>query len=96
MLSGPSALAEPSSSNSEVVAQPMVVDFVMFESCGLEGGLGTGNLEGAAVCPFILCVSENEETKQRMNAEEARLTEFQLNKYGVLKDGMCEPRSRSV
>ena len=74
----------------------MVVDFVMFESCGLEGGLEIGNLDGAAVCPFFFFVSENEETVQVMNAELARLTEFQLKKYGMLKDGMCEPRSRSV
>ena len=85
VLFGPSAIAEPLSSNSEVVAQTLAVDFVMFESCGLEGGLESGNLEGAAVCPFILCVSENEETRQVMNAELARLTEFQLKKYAELQ-----------
>ena len=89
VLFGPSAIAEPSSSNSEVVAQTMALDFVMFESCGLKGGLESGNLEGAAVCPFILRVSENEETRQVVNAELVRLTEFQLKKYGMLNYRLC-------
>ena len=79
-----SAVAKPSSSNSEVVAQPVAVDFVMFESCSLKSGLASGNMEGTAVCSFIPCVSENEETRQVVNAELVRLTEFQVKKCGML------------
>ena len=39
VLFGPSALVVRLSSNSEVVAQTMALDFVMFESCGLKGFL---------------------------------------------------------
>ena len=89
VLSGPNAIAEPSSSNSEVVVQPMAVDLDMFESCGLKSGLESGNLESAAVCSFIPCVSENEETRQVVNAEPVRLTEFQGKKYGMLNYRLC-------
>ena len=56
LLSGPNVIAEPSSSCSEVVAQPMAVNPDSSEFRGLKCGLESVNMETAAVCSFIFGV----------------------------------------
>ena len=61
LLSGSSVIAEPSSSSSDVISQPMAVDLDSSESRGLKRGLEGGDMEIAEVCSFISDVNVNEE-----------------------------------
>ena len=54
-------IAEPSSSSSEVVSQPMAVDFDTSDERGLKRGLDVADMENAEVCSFISDVNVNEE-----------------------------------
>ena len=61
LLPGPSMIAEPFSSRSEVVSQQMAVDLDTSESCGLKRGSECGDMEISGVCSFITDVNVNEE-----------------------------------
>ena len=59
LLSGPSVIAEPSSSSSEVVAQPLAVNPDSSEFRGLKCGLECVNMEIAAVCSVSMGTKRN-------------------------------------
>ena len=61
LLPGESVIAEPSSSSSEVVSQPIAMDFDTSDARGLKRGLDVAGMEIAEVCSFISDVNVNEE-----------------------------------
>ena len=94
LLPGTSVIAEPSSSSSEVVSQPMAVDFDTSDARGLKRVLDVADMEIAEVCSFISDVNVNEERLspvpemeftddeewQAKSAELARLDDFEAKK----------------
>ena len=95
LLPGTSVIAEPSSSSSEVVSQPMAVDFDMSESRGLKRGLEGGDMEISEVCSFISDVNVNEEplspvlrwsSRMRRNGKPSRQSSHVLTNSEAKKD----------